>query len=223
MNPRITLAVVALFLVALGYVYFVEAPKTEDQLSGRTPRPAPQVFQLGSGQVQTLELRNLRTGQQFRMSRSGDTGWQVEKPESRAADTFRVEPIIEGFAQLQASRVFTDVTDLTQYGVLTGTLEARVIMRDSTPWAITVGNKTTDGTGYYAIFTGAKTPLFIIGPSLIEEWLKWFDAPPFEPTPTPTLTATPPVSATPAVSPTPVPSSTPTLLAAPSPSAIPTR
>lgn len=205
MNPRITLAVVALFLLALGYVYFVEAPKTPDQLSGQTPRPAPQVFQLASGQVQTLELRNLQTGQQFRMSRSGDTGWQIEKPESRAADKFRVEPIITGFAQLQATRVFTDVTDLTKYGVLTGTVEARVIMRDSTPWAITVGNKTPDGSGYYAIFTGAKTPLFIIGTSLVDEWLKWFDTPPFEPTPTPTFTATPPVTATPIPSATPTP------------------
>lgn len=217
MNPRITLGVVVLFLLALGYVYFVEAPKTPDQLSAQTPRPAPQVFQLASGQVQTLELRNLRTGQEFRMSRSGENRWQIEKPESRAADLFRVEPIITGFAQMQASRVFTDVTDLNQYGVLTGTLDARMIMRDSTPWGITVGNKTTDGSGYYAIYTGTNTPLFIINTSLIEEWLKWFDTPPFEPTPTPTFTATPPVSATP------IPSATPTLSSAPSPSVTPTR
>ncbi len=210
MNPRITLVVVALFLLALGYVYFVEAPKTPDQLAGgRTPRPAPQVFQLPSGQVQTLELRNLRTGQEFRMTRSGENSWQVEKPGSRPADLFRVEPIITGFAQLQAQRVFTDVTDLNQYGVLTGTLEARLIMRDSTPWAITVGNRTSEGGGYYAIFTGAKTPLFIISPSLIDEWLQWFDNPPYEPTPTPTFTATPPVSPTASATPAILPSATP--------------
>ncbi len=204
MNARITLIVVAFFLLVLGYVYFIELPKTPEQLAGQTPRPAPQVFQLPSGQVQTLELRDLRTGREIRLTRSGENSWQFEKPTSRPADPLRVEPIVTGFAQLQATRVFTDVTDLAQYGVLTGTLEARMIMRDSTPYAITVGSKTSAGTSYYAIFTGTDKPLFILANRLIEEWLAWFDNPPYQPTPTPTFTATPPVS------PTPIPSVTPT-------------
>ena len=206
MNPRMTLGIVAVFLVVLGYVYLVELPKTPQQLSGQTPRPpSPQVFQLPSGQVQTLELRNLRTGNEIRATRSGENSWQFEKPLSREADLFRVEPIITQFAQLEASRVFTDVTDLAQYGVLTGTLEARMILLDSTPYAITVGNKTPDGSSYYAILTGTKSPVYIIAGSLIDGWLTWFENPPYKPTPTPTFTETPPVSATPSASVTPTP------------------
>jgi hypothetical protein len=134
-----------------------------------------------------------------------------------------VNDTVDGFAVLKAGRVFTDVTDLTQYGVLTGTLEARMIMRDSTPYAITVLNKTTAGDGYYAIYTGSKqAPLFIIASRLVDEWLGWFDNPPYPATPTPTFAPPPTVSATQTVSPTvAAPGIVPTLLPSPAPS--PTR
>lgn len=221
MNTRTTLIIVGLFLLVLGYVYFVEFPKTPTQL-GQPTRPAPRVFDLASGQVARLELRDLRRAREIQLVRV-DKAWQFEKPTTQIADASRVNDTVDGFVILQASRVFTDVTDLSQYGVLTGTLEARMIMRDSSAYAITIGNKTASGDSYYAIYTGAKqAPVFIIASRLVDEWVGWFDNLPLPPTPTPTFVPPPTVSATPTVSPTvAAPSIVPTLLPTPAPT--PTR
>ncbi len=219
MNPRITLVLVVAAVLLLGYVILVEAPKTPEQL-GTPTRPAPQVFNLKGSEVKTLELHDLRRGREFKVTRSDD-GWKIEKPEEKPADTFRVEPNVTSLATLQASRVFTDVTDLAPFGFVTATLEARMIMSDTTPYAITVGNKTPDGSSYYVVYTGSQR-VFIIASRLVDEWLAWFDAPPYQPTPTPTFTATPPVTPTPSAAqtatttpPAVLPSLAPTLLPTP--------
>lgn len=215
MNPRTTLILVVAAALLLGYVILVEAPKTPAQLGTPTTRPAPQVFDFKGSEVKTFELRDLRRGREFRMTRS-DNGWQIDKPQEKPADTFRVEPNVTSFANLQASRVFTDVTDLAPFGFATPTLEARMIMSDTTSYAITVGNKTPDGSSYYVVYTGSNR-LFIIASRLADEWLSWFDSPPYEPTATPTRTATlvtPTLSATQIVTTTP-PASTPTPAATP--------
>jgi hypothetical protein len=218
LNPRTTLIVVALFALLAGYVYFIELNKTPVQLGAPTQAIQPQVFQLPSGQIDTLEVRDLRSGREIRLRRAGQNGWQFEKPTTREADPLRVEPIITGLAQLQASRIITNATGLDQFGVLAGTLEARMILRDSTPYAIIVGNKTPDGNSYYAIYSGNKEQVFLIATRLVDEFMTWLDAPPYyaTPTPTATLAATPTVSATQTVSPTvPLPSIAPTVLPTP--------
>lgn len=221
MNSRTTLLIVGLFLIVLGYIYFVELPKTPAQL-GQPPRPAPKLFDLPSGQVARLELRDLRQGRQIALVRV-DNAWQFEKPTTQIADATRVNDTVDGFAILNASRVLTDVTDLNQFGVLTGTLDARMIMRDSTAYGMTVLNKTVAGDSYYAVYTGSKqAPVFIIASRLVDEWLGWFDNPPYPPTPTPTFAPPPTVNATQTVVPTTAaPGIVPTLLPSPAPS--PTR
>lgn len=222
MNGRTTLVIVGLFLLLGGYIFFFELNKTPAQLGGPPPRPAPQVFDLPSGQVARLELRDLRKARTIELARI-DKAWQFEKPTTQIADSSRVNDTVDGFAVLHASRVFTDVTELAQYGVLTGTLEARIILRDSSTYAITVGNKTAAGDSYYAIYTGSKqAPVFIIASRLVDEWLGWFDNPPYPPTPTPTFTPPPTVSATQTVAPaTAAPTGIPTQV--PIPAATPTR
>lgn len=204
MNPRTTLILVAAAVVLLGYVILVEAPKTPE-VSGTPTRPVPRVFDLKGSEVKTLELRDLRRGRAFKMTRT-DSGWKIETPEEKPADTFKVDPLITDLASLQASRVLTNVTDLAPFGVVSGTLEARMIMSDTTPYAFTVGNKTPDSNNYYAIYTGDRERVFIIGTRTVDQLLSWFDQPPYEPTPTATFTATrpatPTVSATQTVSPT---------------------
>lgn len=219
MNARSTLitALIAIPLLVLGYYLLFTAPEPP----GQPPRPAPRVFDLTSSQVARLELRDLVKSREIDLVRV-DNAWQYEKPTTQIADASRVNDTVDGFAILQASRVFTDVTDLTQYGVLTGTLEARITMRDSTTYGITVGNKTFAGDSYYAIYTGSKQPpLFIIASRLPDEWLGWFDNPPYPPTPTPTAPPTPTASASQTPSATPIsPGIVPTIL--PGPVATPT-
>ena len=102
-----------------------------------------------------------------------------------------------------ATRVLTNVTDLAPYGFITPTLEIRVVMSDTKQYAITVGNKTPNGTSYYVVYTGDKSTVFLVNTSNIDEVKGWLDAPPYQPTPMPTFTPspTPSVTDTPAATP----------------------
>jgi hypothetical protein len=196
-KPRNTLIVVALFAALFGYVWFVELPKTPEQLATPT-KPSPAVFQLKAQDVQSIELRDLRQPRVVKLSRAG-SGWQVEQPTAKAGDNIKIDDTLSQLSTLQATRVLTDVTDLAPFGFVTPTLEARLVMSDTTPYAITVGGKTPDGSNYYVTYTGDKK-VFVVSGSTVDQLVTWLDTPPYEPTPTPTFTPTPPETATPAAS-----------------------
>ena len=72
-------------------------------------------------------------------------------------------------------------------------------MSDTTAYAITVGDKTPDGSDYYVSYTGDKSKVFIVSTIDLDTLIAWLDTPPYEPTPTPTFTPTVPPTATPPV------------------------
>ncbi len=211
MNPRITVILVALFAVLLGYVYLVELNKTPEQLGTPTPPAQPQVFQLNANDVKSIEVRDLRAPRMTKITRT-EKGWAIEQPVQKDADSPAIDSAVGQLARLQASRVLTDVNDLAPFGLVTATLEARLIMSDTTPYALTVGNKTPNGSDYYAVYTGDKSKVFIVNGTAINNLVAWLDKPPVEPTPIPTSTpapATPTGAATPEITPAPAASPTP--------------
>jgi hypothetical protein len=202
-KPRNTLILVAAFAVLFGYVYFVEFPKTPDQLATPTT-PLAVVLKLNASDVKTIEVRDLQTPRQVVLTRAG-AGWQVQQPENKPADNPTVDDVISKTVSLQATRVLTDVTNVAQFFV-TPTLETRLIMSDTTTYAVTVGGKTPDGSDYYVTYTGDKSKVFIVSTSSIDAIKAWLDTPPYEPTATPTFTPTlpptPTVPTTPTITPT---------------------
>ncbi len=211
MNPRITLIIVAVFAALFGYVYFVELNKTPEQLGTPTPEVPPPVFALNANDVKRIEVRDLRAARQTIMART-ESGWTIEAPVQKGADSPTVDSTVGQLARLDATRVLTNVTDLKPYGLLTATLEVRMIMTDTTPYALTVGDKTPNGSQYYAVYTGDTSKVFLVDSSTIGTLTGWLDNPPVEPTPTPTWTPTPPETPTPATTPelTPAAAATPT-------------
>ncbi len=191
MKPRNTLILAAVFIALFGYVWFVELPKTSEQLATPT-KPVPVVFQLKAQDVKSIQVRDLRQPRLVQLSRTAN-GWQVEQPVAKAGDSNAIEGTLGQLATLQATRVLTDVTDLAPFGFVTPTLEARLVMSDTTPYAITVGNKTPDGASYYITYTGDKK-VFVVNSTTIDQLVAWLGAPPYEPTPTPTEAATPTAS-----------------------------
>ncbi|MDE3089861.1 MAG: DUF4340 domain-containing protein [Chloroflexota bacterium] len=193
MKWRNTILLVALFALLFGYVWFVERPKTSEQLATPTT-PSPVVFKLDAASVKSIEVRDLQLSRQVKVTRAA-SGWQVEQPIAKPADSSRIDQELSQLATLNATRVLTDVTDLAPFGLVTPTLEARLVLSDTTPYAITVGNKTPDQSSYYVTYSGDKK-VFIVNSSAIDELLAWLNEPPYEPTPTPTFTPTPPVTPT---------------------------
>jgi hypothetical protein len=192
-KARNTLILVALFAVLFGYVYFFELNKTPAQLGTPTP-PAPVVFDLNASDVNSIEIRDLVSSRQVKVTRTGG-GWQVDLPVYKAADGGSIDTALSALVQLQATRVLTDVTDVAQYFV-TPTIEARLIMTGTQTYAITVGGETPDGSSYYVTYTGDKSKVFTVATSSIDTLKGWLAAPPYQPTPTPTFTPTPPVTPT---------------------------
>ena len=199
MKPRNTLILVAVFAILAGYLYFVELNKTPEQISATqgtpSPRPTQYVFQLDPNNIQRMEVTDLQSPLRTNFLRT-DQGWKITAPIEKMADQNKAVPLASSMATLQTSRVLTNVTDLKGFGLVTGTIEARMVMSDSTSYAITVGNKIPDGNGYYVGYTGDKSKVFIIDTPLVESLKSVISAPPFEPTVTPTFTATPPVTPT---------------------------
>lgn len=219
MKPRTTLIVVAVFALLAAYLYFVELNKTPEQLGTPTPRPSPSVFKFAASDIKTIQVSDLQSPRQVRATRT-DTSWQVEAPTNKPGDTFALSSTAMQFAGLFASRVITTVTDLAPFGLVTPTLEVRLTLSDTTQYALTIGNKTPDGSNYYAMYTGGKE-IFVVNASAFTSVLGWLDNPPYEPTPTPTFTPTPlatptsPVAETPTAIPTsvvPPPAFVPTLV-----------
>ena len=196
MKPRNTLILVAVFAVLFGYVWFVEAPKTPAQLGTPTPTQ-PVVFNLDAQNVKSIEIRDLEQPRQVTVTRAGN-GWQVEQPVAKGADALTVNNAVDQLVSLKATRVLTDTSLFSQY-FITPTIEARLVMSDTTSYAITVGDKTPDGSDYYVSYTGDKNKVFIVSTIDIDTLKGWLDTPPYEPTPTPTFTPTVPPTATPPV------------------------
>lgn len=190
MNPRNTAILVALALILLGYVYFVELPKTPEQRGTLVPTPQQAVFAVKANDVKNIAIRDLRGARQVALERT-ENGWQVQQPTSKAADSLSVDSAVNQLTSLRASRVLTNVTDIAPFGFVTATLEVRFVMSDTTPFALTIGNKTPDGSNYYAVYTGDRSKVFIVPSAAIESVKAWLDTPPYEPTPLPTSTPTP--------------------------------
>jgi hypothetical protein len=209
-KPRTTLIIVALFALLAGYVYFFELNKTPEQISAAlgtpTAKPPQYVVQVNTSGIQSVEINDLRAPREVKLTRV-ESGWQVNQPAEKAAERFRVDAALSALANLRASRVLTNVTDLAPFGLITPTLEARIVMSDTQQYAITVGNKSPDNRAYYVVYTGDKAQVFMVDVASIETLKEWLDAPPYEPTPTPTFTptATPAATVTPAATETPTP------------------
>lgn len=209
MKFRPTLIIVVLFALLAGYVYWVELAKTPEQLSAQlgtpTAKPPQYVIQVNASDIQSVEISDLRAPRQVKLTRK-EIGWQVNRPEEKPAEIFETESVITGLANLRTSRVITATTSsLGQYGLITPTLEARLIMSDTQQYALTVGNKSPDNRSYYVVYTGDTTRVFMVDPSSIDALKEWLDEPPYEPTPTPVPTATPELTPTPAATETPRP------------------
>lgn len=171
---RNTLIVVVLFALLAGYVYFVEWGKPPAlSLPGGNPTPTvraqPYVFQLNANNIKSVEVRDLRMPHETKMTRT-ESGWQVNKPMEKAGNKDMINSALNTLSNLQASRVLTNVTDLAPFGLITPTLELRLIMTDTTQYALTLGDKTPDGSNSYAIYTGGKQ-VFIISTSVLDSML----------------------------------------------------
>jgi hypothetical protein len=215
-KPRNTLILVAVAVALVVYAFWVESPLTSEQLSMRqgtpTATPFSYLFKLNVADVQTIVITDLRYPRVVSFTRDG-TGWRVTSPLDKPADNNKANGTASTLSDLRLFRVI-QTNDLARYGLAPARIEARVIMKDGTAYGLLIGNATSDGSLYYATYTGETSRVFLVEPSLGLSLQNLLDQPPFEiPTPTPAPTETPAPTATPTPPgfvPTLLPATTPT-------------
>lgn len=215
MNPRNTLILAGVFVLLVVGIKLGENSGLPTQSTTPSPTALPQIYSLSPANVKTIDVRDLHMVRDVQLDRTAN-GWQITKPDNVAADSAAVDSALSQLTNLQANRVLTDVTDLKPFGLVTATLEVRLIMTDTTPYALTVGDKTPDGSSYYVVYTGDKSKVFTVSSYALDTLMGWLNLPPYQPTPTPTLppspTAAPTEAGTPGATPSPggTPIATPT-------------
>ncbi len=177
-----------------------------------TPVPTPvPVLDVVTDTVSKFQVTDLRKNQAVQVTRQGST-WHMEQPKDSATDPDKISATLGTIAHLEATRVLTDVSDLSAYGLITGTIEARVTLSDTTQYVLKLGDETIDKTASYALKGDDKSKVYLVDTSVATTLQDFVDLPPYPPTATPTPLPTLTPSVTPTMTPTPgpgTPSATP--------------
>ncbi len=221
MNRRNTILLLAIFLALAGYTYYTQLRPDASKGTNANTTPSPTaiaVFNFLTDNVSTFQVTDLQKNQTVAVTRQGKDDWHMQQPKDSATDPFRVTRAVGSLAHLDATRVLTNATDLTAYGLITRTLEARVTLSDTTEYLLQVGNPNPDKSAYYAL-KGTDKQVYLISSTTIQDLQDFVNNPPYPPTPTPAPLPTLPPTAT--LNGTTTPSGSETPGASPVPSATP--
>lgn len=185
MSFRNTLILVAVLALLGGYVYFVEMQKPE-----ATPvanEADKYVFTLSASALQTLQIKD--GGQSVFLVNSGGT-WYVGGAGGSEADMTQLGTAISYLTNLKASRVITDLSaGVGVYGLDSPPVEAVMQVSADKTESLLIGDKTPQGSSYYAQRKGVSAVYLI--PEYLVVTLKGLVArPPYIPTPTVVVTGT---------------------------------
>ena len=194
MNPRATAALVAVFAVLAGAVWWLELrnPAPADKpAAGQAP-----VFDLKPDDVSRVEV--VDAGQTVAVERT-DGGWKLVEPAAEEADARRIDSAVGQVAKLNATRKLEDATDLASYGLSSPTGRLLLKMKDGSSQELLVGSKTPDQASYYV--KRADSPaIFVTATFALGDLMRWPSDPP-KPRPTPPAPALAPASPPPPAKP----------------------
>ncbi len=209
MRLRNTIILLVILIVLLGIAFYSQSQNPSSAVAQSTPSPSPvPVFQITSDKVSQFQVSDPQKNQTVLVVRQGQD-WRMQQPKDSATDPLRVEGAITNLTQLDATRVLTNVTDLGPFGLITPTIEARMVLSDSTQYVIKIGKNTLDSNSSYALKGDDKSTVYLIPVSVSTVLSDFVNTPPYPPTATPspmpslTPTMTPTPGGTPSPSPTP--------------------
>jgi hypothetical protein len=184
-NPRLTAALVALFVVLAGAVWWLElrSPAPAAKPAGQAP-----VFDLKPDDVSRIEVDD--SGKTVAVERV-EGGWRLVQPAGEA-DAARVEGAVGQVAKLNATRKLEDASDLASYGLSSPTSRLLLGMKDGSSQELLIGSKTPDQASYY-VKRGDSPAIFVTATFALGDLMRWPTDPP-RPRATPTPPPQPPAA-----------------------------
>ena len=186
MNFRNTLLLVLVFGILAGYVYFVEMQKPAEDLQAADKEKY--VFTLGQDDLQSLQIKD--GDKSVFLVKDAAGKWYVGGVGAAEADVTQMSSVLAGLTDLRASRVITDVSaGLAVYGLEKPGLEANMQVSAEKTESLLVGDKTPQGSTYYAQKKGSPN-IYLVPEYLVVELKGLVSNPPYMPTPTVPVTVT---------------------------------
>jgi hypothetical protein len=195
-NARLTAALVGVFVVLAGAVWWFELrnpPAAATPAAGQAP-----VFDLKAEEVSRVEV--VEAGKTAAVERTAD-GWRLVEPAADQADDRRIDSAVGQVAKLNATRKLEDASDLASYGLSSPTSRLLLNMRDGSSQELLIGSKTPDQASYY-VKRGDSPAIFVTATFALGDLMRWPTDPP---RPRPTPTAAPAPAQPPAPAPKPAP------------------
>jgi len=193
MNWRATLVLVLVAVALLALVLFVEAPGGEPRIMNVTPYPTtlPAIVTVDSLDVQRISLTRSADDATVVVARDEDGAWQVVEPVSGPADATAMGALLGAVSNLTPTRRFeAGVLEAQAVGLDPAVVVVEMALADGGSERVLLGDDNPQGSACYAQVDGDDA-VYLINRGLMMQATDMFDAPPLEPTATPSATETP--------------------------------
>jgi hypothetical protein len=189
MIRRNTWILLALFVVLLGAVWFIQRSKT---INGVTSTPISVenfLFKNISESITSLRVQDTKSNVVV-LDRDPSGSWILKEPAGKPTDAGLAEQTMSQLASLSAVTEITQTQDLNAYGVATPVYTITVTLSGGLQRTALVGNETPTSSGYYVLVD--KSSLVIVSKYGMDAFLNVLSNPPIlvTPTVTPGLTVT---------------------------------
>jgi len=185
MHPRSTLVLLVVFAVLVGVLVYTR------RTAGTDPTPTEPASggllweSLNSADIVGIKLTDHIAEQTVEL-RNNQGVWDVILPASALADPNQAASAASQLAGLSVTRTITETIDLSEFGVLEPRYTFEVTKVNGETLAVDIGKKTPVAGGYYALRRGESNAVIVTG-FTVDALTPLIGAPPYQPTPTPTI------------------------------------
>lgn len=181
MNPKVTIGLVIVLVVLAGYVYFFEIRGTQP---GQTDEEAATVYgqEYGEYDIVKLEIESPQGRALFaRTDEHLTQDWEMLRPTSLSpdqVDQVRINGAATRLGYLIPSRVITNVTNLSQYGLAPPELAVTLTISDGQEVTLYAGNETPVDNNRYVRTAADEQTVYLVFSFAIDDLRRLLDEPP---------------------------------------------
>ena len=189
MNPRMTLILAIILAILAGYAYWLSRENNEqDPVDAQTDRP---IYETEYSEYDVVELEVAGRPGTVHFARTEETptqDWARLLPtplRPGELDQVRVNGAAVRMAQLTASQLITNVTDLVQYGLDTPALTVTLTISNGQKITLYAGSETPVGGNRYLRLAKDPASVYLVFGFAVDDLRSLIENPPLAPTPLP--------------------------------------